>query len=114
MLERAPMRSVRSLRGFAAAAVLAIAGRATADTAAAPHVAVEFAGIDAAHAQAIAATLSAARQAYVDLFGFDMPDTVTAHVACGPEQTTRLHADGTDSVFLSVKSMDELAPPANS
>ncbi len=94
--------------------VLLLWHAAAADEVAAPHVAVEYAGIDRPYAAAIAETLSAARQAYVDGFGFDMPDRVSGHVACGPDETTRLYTDGKDALFLSLKSKDDLAPPAKS
>jgi hypothetical protein len=84
---------------------------ADADDAVAPHVKVHYEGIDQAQADSIAQTLSAARQVYVDDFGFDMPETIQCRATCGPDQTTRLYNDGNDSVFLSLKSKDQLAPP---
>src|SRR4051812_6402068 len=73
-----------------------------AKTADAPHVRVSYDGIDANQADAIARTLSAAREAYVRDFGFDMPETVVCSVACGPGEPVRLYNDGNDRLFLSL------------
>jgi hypothetical protein len=94
--------------------VLVLCPLAAADEAKAPHVSVDFAGIDRPYADAIAVALSTARQAYVDDFGFDMPDRILAHVTCAPGETTRLYTDGVDGVFLSLASKEQLAPPAKS
>jgi hypothetical protein len=82
-----------------------------ADVANAPNVIVNHTGIDAAQAEAIAKTLSAARAIYVDQFGFDMPQTITATVTAGPGQPTRLFTDGNDRVFLSLPNKSKLAKP---
>jgi hypothetical protein len=80
----------------------------------APHVQVNYNGIEPAQAEAIAQTLSAARSVYVDDFSFDMPETITAEVTCGPGNPTKLYTDGNDRVFLSMPSKAKLAPPQKS
>jgi len=71
-------------------------------------------GIDVAQAQALAEVLSAARQIYVEEFGFDMPKTVRLKVRCGRDEPTRLYTDGQDHLFLSIPSKGKLAKPSNS
>lgn len=106
---------MRRTSTLALAALLALAPAvAVADSVTAPHVTVEYRGIEKAWAEAIAQTISAARQVYVDAFGFDMPDKVSARVVCGSDETTRLWTDGRDSLFLSLQSKDQLAPPSKS
>jgi hypothetical protein len=78
-------------------------------TAKAPHVEVEYSGITDAQAGSIANTLSAARQVYVDRYGFDMPETIRGSVTCGPKETTRLYNDGADRVVLTIPSQANLA-----
>jgi hypothetical protein len=80
----------------------------------APNVTVNHTGVDAAQADSIARTLSAARAVYVDDFGFDMPQTITATVTAGPGQPTRLFTDGHDRVFLSLPDKSKLAKPQTS
>ena len=82
--------------------------------ASAPHVRVTYDGISAAHAEAIARTLSAARDAYEKHFGFDMPDSIRCTVACGPDEPSRLYTDGENQVFLSMPSPDKLRRPGKS
>ena len=54
-----------------------------AESAEAPHVRVNYDGVDANQADAIAQAISAAREAYVRDFGFDVPETVVCSVTCG-------------------------------
>ena len=96
---------------FLVVAISLIPHLAFAGEASAPNVKVTFDGIDQPQADAIAQTLSAARQVYVEDFGFDMPDTIKCNVHCGPQETTQLSTDGNDSLFLLLKSKDELRPP---
>ena len=97
-----------------AIALLVTISPARGEVATAPHVRVEYAGVTAVQAQAIADTLSAAHQVYVQHFGFDMPGEIRCTVECGPGKQTRLFTDGNDRVFLSVPSADKLARPAKS
>jgi hypothetical protein len=105
------MRVPLSLR-LLALTLLIFARTSAADTAEGAGVRVTYDGIDAKQAAAIANTLSAAREAYVRDFGFDMPDTILCTVTCGPKETTRLYTDGNDRVFLPLPSKDKLAKPA--
>ncbi|HKV80279.1 MAG TPA: hypothetical protein VJP02_19175 [Candidatus Sulfotelmatobacter sp.] len=43
-----------------------------------------------------------------------MPETVTLSVTCGDGVGSRLFNDGKDQLFLSISSLDSLAPPAKS
>jgi hypothetical protein len=83
----------------------------SAATVEAPNVKVNYDGIDAKQAESIAKTLSAARSVYVTRFGFDMPQTISCTVECGPGKAARLYTDGNDRVFLSLPSKDKLAKP---
>lgn len=95
---------------LAAGIVLALAPHdVRGKTADAAHVRVSYDGIDANQADAIAQTLSAAREAYVRDFGFDMPETNVCFVTCGPGEPVRLYNDGNDRPFLSLPSKDKLA-----
>ena len=68
--------------------------------------------VDTAYARALAETAGEARDVYVKL-GFDMPDTVNLSITCGGD-STNLFTDGYDQLFLSIKSLNDLAPPAKS
>src|SRR5689334_1098007 len=105
---------MRALARFIVAGVfLALAPlHVPAKTAEAPHVRVTYDGIDANQADAIAQTLSAARDAYVRDFGFDMPETVVCTVTCRAGEPVRLYNDGSDRLFLSMPSKDKLAKPS--
>lgn len=103
-----------SLIPSAAVLLQVLTATAFAATAEAPHVRVDYTGIDANQATAIARTLSAAREAYVTQFGFDMPESIVCTVTCGDGQPTRLYTDGNDRVFLSLPSKDKLAQPRKS
>src|SRR5687768_10781828 len=83
-------------------------------TVTAPHVSVTYDGVPAAHAKAVAETLSAAWSVYAAEFGFEMPETVRCSVECGTGKPSRLFTDGHDRVFLSVPSADKLLRPAKS
>jgi len=110
-------RSPRWLVRFLLWSVLALAGLpfpVSAGEVVAEHVRVEYGGLDEAHAKAIAKTVSAARQAYIDVFRFQMPDMIHVKVDCGTNHDSRLFTDGKDRVFLSLPSADKLAPPQRS
>ena len=80
-----------------------------------PTVELTHTGIDDAHAKGIAETIAAAREVYLNHFGFtDVPQTIRASVTCAPGQPSRLFTDGHDSLFLATPSKDTLAPPAKS
>lgn len=79
-----------------------------------PHVRITYEGADAKWAKAIAETIAAARTAYLEDFGFDMPDTVHGEVTVKAGTATRLYTDGNDRLYLSVPTVDKLARPAKS
>lgn len=89
-------------------------GIAWSETVTAPHVEVEFEGISAAQATALADTASAAWAVYTGDFGFKMPDTLRFQVTCGPQERTRLYTDGKDSLFLFLAAPKQLDRPAQS
>jgi hypothetical protein len=68
--------------------------------------------VDTAHVRALAETVASARDVYVDL-GYDMPETVNLSITCGGD-SANLFTDGNDQLFLSIPSIDSLAPPAKS
>jgi hypothetical protein len=77
-----------------------------------PHIKVEYSGIEATQARALAETLAAAREVYVSDFGFDMPDTVRLNVTVDPQVSTQLFNDAVDMLFLKLKSKDDLRRPS--
>lgn len=85
-----------------------------AETKTIPHVNVKYEGVDEKWATAIAETMAAARQVYLDEFGSDMPDTVYGTITCKAGETTRLFTDGKDHLNLSIPSQDKLAKPSQS
>ena len=109
-MTRTPL--LRPLVVFLALLAPAHSALAAGNTAHAPNVQVNYTGIDPKQADAVAQTLSAARQIYVRDFGFEMPETIVCTVTCGPKETTRLYTDGNDRVFLSLPSKDKLAKPS--
>lgn len=78
------------------------------------HARVKFTGIEAKQAQALADTMSAARDAYVRDFGFSMPNTLIGQVTCADGEQDKLFTDGNDSLFLSMPNADRLAKPDKS
>jgi hypothetical protein len=86
---------------------------AAADELTFPHVKVTFCPVDSAHARALGETMAAAREVYVDL-GFNMPETVNLSITCGEGVSANLFNDGQNQLYLSIPSLDALAPPAKS
>jgi len=99
---------------FILPAILLLGAPTLAEVAKAPNVQVTYEGIDVKYAQAIAQTLSAAREIYIRDFGADMPQTIVCSVTCGDGQPTRLFTDGKDHVTLNVSSPEKLLHPAKS
>jgi hypothetical protein len=86
---------------------------AAADELSFPHVKVAFCTVDSVHARALAQTMAAAREVYLDL-GFNMPETVNLSITCGDGVSAGLSNDGENQLYLSIPSLDALAPPAKS
>jgi hypothetical protein len=105
---------MRRTRGSIPLLLLLICTGASGAVVTAPNVRVEYEGISADQANAIAQTLSAARKVYAEQFGFDMPDRILCSVECGAGKESRLYTDGEDRVFLSMPSPDKLLRPAKS
>src|SRR5262245_34430002 len=91
--------------------VLALRASAFAKSTQAPHVIIEYEGIDDRQGESIASTLSAAYDVYVNEFKFDMPDTVRCTVKTGQADAS-CFTDGNDRVTLLLKTKDQLRPPA--
>lgn len=79
-----------------------------------PHVRVAYTGVDAAYGDAVARLVEAAYTAYVDRFGFDMPQRVNVTIDCAPDNKLRLWTDGRDHVTLTLKSARQLRKPSSS
>jgi hypothetical protein len=77
------------------------------------HVVVNFDGIDKEHAEAIAATVEAARGAAAKI-GFDMPKTIVVQASARLAAGAGLFNDGDDRIFLSVRSTKDLRKPKES
>jgi hypothetical protein len=73
-----------------------------------PHVVVDYTGIETSDARALGETIVAARRAYMEDFGFDMPETITLDVKVGAGQNARLWTDGESRAFLRLKSREQL------
>src|SRR5688572_29751885 len=78
------------------------------------HVTVSYDGVEQQHAEAFARIANAARTAAITRFAFDVPERITVHVDLKPSAKTRLWTDGNDTFNLTVRSADDLAPPATS
>jgi Tol biopolymer transport system component len=79
-----------------------------------PHGSIKYARIPEAYAKAILTVATTARDVYATTYHCDMPDTVTVHVTKSPSEQTALWTDGESQLFLTVDSMDKLAPPQQS
>jgi hypothetical protein len=97
-----------------AALVLLLGSIVRAATVSAPHVTVNYDGIDLPQAESIAQTLSAAWTIYSDDFGFNMPGTIRCEVKCAPGNALRLFTDANDAVFLYIPDKSRLDPPSRS
>lgn len=93
-------------------ALIVLAAIASGEELAIPHIKVEYSGIEVSQAKALAETLAAAREVYVSDFGFNMPETVRLNVTVDPQVSTQLFTDGIDSVFLKLKTKDDLRKPS--
>jgi hypothetical protein len=98
---------------FIAVAIMTAACFGASDQLVVAHVKVSWCAVDSTHARALAETVAAAREIYIGL-GFDMPDTVSLSVTCGDSVGSGFFNDGKDHLFLSIPSLDSLAPPAKS
>lgn len=75
------------------------------------HAVVTYAGIGEPYAKAIAQTCQAARNAAVEQFGFDMPESIAVSVTADRKKRTRLFNDGHDSFSLTVRTERDLRRP---
>jgi hypothetical protein len=78
------------------------------------HAVVSYTGIDKPYAEAIARIVSTARDAAVDKFAFDMPETIRVEVNLDADGQVNLFNDGADHIFLTIRSKDNLLKPATS
>lgn len=73
---------------------------------------VSYSGINEAYAEAIALTVATARDVAVEVWGFDMPETIHVDVQTNPDGRVRLFNDGQDRLILRIRSEDDLRKPA--
>jgi len=78
------------------------------------HTLVRYTGVEVAHVEAVATVVQTARQVAIERYGFDMPNTITIRVNSQPGNKVRLFNDGHDRLDLSLRSADQLRPPAQS
>ena len=78
------------------------------------HVLVRYNGIESNQVEAIATVLKSTRQVAIERYGFDMPETISVTVDCEPGNKVRLFNDGQDRLNLSLRSSEQLRPPAQS
>lgn len=78
------------------------------------HALVRYTGIEPDQARAIANVVETARQAIIERYGFDLPDTIHVTVNCQSGNKVRLFNDGQDRLNLSIQSPDQLKPPSES
>jgi len=76
------------------------------------HVVVSYDGIGKPYAEAIGRTVAAARNAAVDQFGFDMPETIVVSVTVDPKANVGLMNDGQDRFMLTIRSEQDLRKPS--
>jgi len=75
---------------------------------------VEYFGLPDAYAQAILTTAATARRIYAETLHADVPATVTATLRKSASERTSLWTDGISHFFLTLYSVDDLAPPRQS
>src|SRR5271157_2440146 len=80
----------------------------------APGARVIYAGISAVYANALLRIAAAARDIYATKYRCDMPAEVIVNVTRNPYARTSFWNDGESQMFLTVTSMHDLAPPAES
>ena len=78
------------------------------------HVTVTYKGVNKTYAEAIGRTVARARNTAVEQFGFDMPETIQVDVNLDPNEQVRLFNDGSDHIFLTVRSDENLLKPSTS
>ena len=105
------VHSIRLLAGLLAGPAWSIAA---AETSGRPDVVVAHEGLNQNWADAIRRTVSAARSAAVEQFGFNMPETVTVAVHIDASGKTRLFNDGRDRFSLTIRSVADLRRPRES
>lgn len=86
---------------------------ASSDPVAGVHVKVTGCPVDSEHVRALSETLATARTVYLE-WGFNMPDVVNLSIVCKEGAKTDLWTDGIDQLFLTIQSVNDLAPPAKS
>jgi Tol biopolymer transport system component len=79
-----------------------------------PHGSIKYARVPEAYAKAILTVATTARDTYATTYKCDMPDTIGVTVTRSPSEQTALWTDGESHMFLTVSSMDALAPPPQS
>ena len=100
------------MKAIVGLAAMILAGVVSGEELAIPHVKVDYTGIEVTAARALAETLAAAREVYVNDYGFDMPETVRLRATVDPQADTKLYNDGVDLLFLKLKSKDDLRKPS--
>jgi hypothetical protein len=75
-----------------------------------PGAVVRLTGIPKPYGEAFASILSEARREYAETFGLLVPSTVTLEAKLDPSRSVRLWTDGESHLFLTVESLDQLAP----
>jgi Tol biopolymer transport system component len=79
-----------------------------------PGAAVKYLWITPEYAKAILILTATARDIYANVLHCDMPPTVQVTVTKNYSAATSLWTDGDSQVFLTITSMDKLAPPSQS
>lgn len=75
------------------------------------HVRVEYPSSLEQHARHIAQICDAAWQAYADLYGLPLPETIQVKITLDPKQRLRLFTDGKDTIFFQLADERQLLPP---
>jgi hypothetical protein len=76
------------------------------------NVVVSSQGVDQPHTDAVARMVQAARAAAVEKYGFDMPARIEVQVRVDKADGNRLFTDGDRTLFLTLKSEDDLKNPS--
>ncbi|MFB3897374.1 MAG: TolB family protein [bacterium] len=79
-----------------------------------PGVIVKLTWIDKSYGESFASILNEAKKAYAELYGFSLPETISMNATRDPRGRLRLWTDGDSHVFLTIKSIDQLAPSPQS
>lgn len=76
-----------------------------------PGASIRYRGVTPEYAKAVLSVTAAAREIYANQYHCNVPDRVTINLEKDSSAYTNLWNDGQSQIFLTVESLDKLAPP---